>query len=125
MTTPQRLIPIYASSGDLRAFLAYPMIYNLNGEWIGFVTAQRDVYSVHGDYVGRLTDDPRILRRRSSDFTKPKLTPPQAQPKIAVPSGGPLAPLMSELTFDILDVLLEDSKLMPTLDSGEFREDMD
>lgn len=59
------LIPIYNSKGDAGAFLEYPYIFNRNGDWVGFVTPKREVYSVLGYYVGYLTNDPRILRRRS------------------------------------------------------------
>ena len=54
------LIPIYTSKGDAEAFLDYPYLYNRTGDWIGWVTSKRDVYSVLGHYVGYLTNDPRI-----------------------------------------------------------------
>lgn len=116
-------IPIYSTDGDLHAFLVYPLIYNNNGEWIGFVTSGREVYSVHGDYVGWLSDDPRILRKRSIDLNKPKLAPPRIPTKFIVPSRKPLAPMMSELGFETVDVLQDFSDLLPTLDAGELRED--
>ena len=125
MTKQRRPVPIYTSSGDLEAFLVYPMIYNNSGEWIGFVTVDREVYSVDGMYVGWLSDDPRILRKRSYSFDKPKLTPPSPPGKLLVPSAHPLAPMMSELGYQTVDVLQEEPEKMPTLDSGEFKEDMD
>ena len=42
------LIPIYTSKGDAEAFLDYPYLYNRTGDWIGWVTSKRDVYSVLG-----------------------------------------------------------------------------
>ncbi len=60
------LIPVYNSKGDAEAFLEYPYLFNRNGEWVGFVTQKREVYSVLGYYVGFLTNDPRILRKRGN-----------------------------------------------------------
>lgn len=125
MTKPRRPVPIYTSDGDLEAFLVYPMIYNSTGEWIGFITVDREVYSVEGSYVGWLSDDPRILRKRSYSFDKPRLTPPPPPRKMLVPSAHPLAPMMSELGYETVDVLQEEPERLATLDSGEFKEDMD
>ncbi|MFN3492386.1 MAG: 4-fold beta flower protein, partial [Anaerolineales bacterium] len=51
------IIPIYTTKGDAEAFLQYPYLFNRSGEWIGFVTPKREVYSVLGEYVGTLTND--------------------------------------------------------------------
>ena len=48
----QRIIPIYSSRGEVEAFLVFPYIFNRSGEWIGWATPQREVYSVMGAYVG-------------------------------------------------------------------------
>jgi hypothetical protein len=126
MTKPGNSIPIYTTVGDYEAFMIYPMLYNLNGEWIGFVTGKREVYDVRGTYVGWMTNDPRILRKRSYDFTKPKMTPPPAPSSRApIPARAPLPPMMSELGFDTIDVLEEEPERLPTLDFGELRDDMD
>ncbi len=121
----RRPIPIYTSRGDLGAFLIYPNIFNLSGEWLGFVTSSREVYSIRGDYVGWLSDERRILRKRSDDYSKPKLKPPPKPSKTFPPANFPLAPLMPELGFDVIDVLLDEPDLMPTADVGELRPDMD
>ena len=124
-TTRRRPVPIYTTDGDVEAFLVYPMIYNLMGEWIGFVTKVREVYSVYGEYVGWLSDDPRILRKRSYNYDKPRLKPPPTPRRFSAPASSPLAPMMAELTYDTIDVLQEQPELMPTTDSGEFRKDLD
>jgi hypothetical protein len=62
-----RIIPVYSSRGEVEAFLVFPYLFNRSGEWIGTVTAQREVYSVLGAYVGFLTNDPRIVRIRYVD----------------------------------------------------------
>ncbi len=121
----QRVIPIYTSKGDAEAFLVYPYLYNRLGEWIGFVTADRKVYSVLGRYVGYLTDGPRIVRRRGTGSLEPPRQPPPAPPRLLPPATVPLAPLMSELPYSLMDVLLEEPERLHTLDSGELQEDMD
>ena len=124
-TQKRLLIPIYNTRGDVEAFLAYPYLHNRSGECIGWVTPQRDVYSVLGHYVGVLTNEPRILRTRVLEESKPHLKPPASPGKISPPATVPLAPMMKELTYSIVDVLLEEPERLHTLDVGELREDMD
>jgi hypothetical protein len=120
-----RIIPIYNSHGEPEAFLVYPYIFNRSGEYIGWVTPQREVYSVMGYYVGSLTNDPRIIRKRAEDELKPRLKCPPAPKRISPPAQIPLAPMMKELTHSLVDVLSESPELLHTLDSGELRDDMD
>jgi hypothetical protein len=117
-------IPIYTTRGDLAAYLVYPYIHNLNGEWIGWVTQDRKVHSVHGQYVGYLDYGPRIIRKVSDAFDKPRRQPPADPGKLSLPPTMPLSPLMPELPMGMIDVLDETPDLMPTIDAGE-REDMD
>ena len=126
MNSPARkLIPFYTTKGDAEAFLAYPYIFNRLGDWIGFVTPQREIYSVIGYYVGFLTDDKRIIRKRATNTLKPRLNPPPPPGKVTPPATVPLAPMMRELTHSQIDVLLDEPERLHTLDSGEFRQDMD
>ena len=120
-----RIIPIYSSRGEVEVFLAFPYLFNRNGEWVGCVTPQREVYSVLGNYIGSLTSDPRIVRPRSDDTIKPRLKMPPPPGRLTTPANLPLAPLMSDLTHSMVDVLLEEPERLHTIDSGEFREDMD
>jgi hypothetical protein len=120
-----RIIPIYSSKGETDAFLVFPYLFNRSGEWIGFVTPQRDVYSVLGYYVGTLTNEPRIVRKRATNTLKPRLKPPPHPGRVSIPAVVPLAPLMSDLSASQVDVLAEEPERLHTLDSGEFREDMD
>jgi hypothetical protein len=121
----QHIIPIYTSRGDAEAFLVFPYLFNRSGEWIGWVTPKREVYSVMGYYTGSLTDDARIVRKRANDEAKSRLKPPPSPGKIATPATVPLAPLMSDLTHSDIDVLQDEPERLHTMDSGEFREDMD
>ena len=125
MAESTKLIAIYTTRGDVGGFLIYPYIYNRQGEWMGWVTPQRQVYSVHGHYVGYLSDDPRILRKQSSGFLKPQLPPPVIPPPINPPASVPLAPMMPELPIGISDVLEELPEMLPGVDFGDLREDMD
>ena len=119
------IIPIYTSRGDPEAFLAFPYLYNRNGEWIGFVTPKREVYSVLGYYVGALTSDPRIIRKRFTAGGLQNLKPPKAPASLRITSTIPLARLMSDLTPENIDVLQDEPDLLHTLDAGEMRQDMD
>jgi hypothetical protein len=125
MSSPPRIIPIYTTRGDLGAYLVYPYILGRSAEWIGWVTPERLVYSVHGHYVGYIDNGPRVLRKMSDGYDRPRRTPPPPPPKIQLPATMPLAPLMPELTFGLVDVLEDSPELMPSVDAGELREDMD
>ena len=125
MAPQTTLIPIYTSRGDFGAILVYPYIYNRQGEWIGWSTPDRKVYSVHGQYVGFLAEGPRILRKQADAFDQPRLKPPSRPPRIRPPANAPLPPMMSELSMGVLDVLDDALDLMPTPDTGEALEDMD
>lgn len=120
-----RIIPVYSSRGEVEAFLVFPYLFNRSGEWIGTVTAQREVYSVLGAYVGFLTNDPRIVRKRSADESRPLLKVASPPGRLNTPATIPLAPMMSDLTHSLVDVLVEEPERLHTVDSGELRADLD
>ena len=124
MPDSQPIIPIYTTKGDAEAFLVYPYLYNRSGEWIGWVTREREVYSVLGYHVGTLSAEPRILRKRGAEF-KPRQAPPFPPKRVYPPATIPLAPMMRELMSDTVDVLLEEPERLHTLDLGELRQDLD
>ncbi len=119
------LIPIYTSKGDAEAFMLYPHLFNRNGDWIGFVTPKREVYSVLGYFVGILTNDPRIISKRATATLRPRLQPPPKPRKVYPPATIALAPLMADLSHSTIDVLLDAPQRLHTLDAGEQRQDMD
>jgi hypothetical protein len=125
MSSNRTLIPIYTTRGDVGAFLCYPYLYNRQGEWIGWVSSEREVFSIRGLYVGWLSSDARILRKRSDSYDRPRRSSPPAPPVISPPATLPLAPLMAEISFTTLDVLDEDPNLLPTIGSGDDIQDMD
>jgi hypothetical protein len=85
MVTIRRPVPIYSSQGELGAYLVYPYIYNITGEWIGWITPEREVISVLGHYVGYLTNDPRILRKRTLYSPPPRVLPYPTPRRITLP----------------------------------------
>jgi hypothetical protein len=119
------IVPIYTSRGDADAFLSYPFLHNRLGEWIGWVTADRQVYSVLGFFVGELTAEPRIIRKRLTASLKPRKSPPAPPARLNIPATIPLAPLMGDLRFGVLDILLEEPQRLHTLDGGDERQDID
>ena len=121
----QILIPIYTTRGDVEALLAYPYLYNRSGEWIGWVTPEREVFSVLGFYAGYVTEEPRILRRRAAETTRAAFSTPTPPGRVFPPASVPLAPLMRELTESLVDVLQDEPERLHTLDVGELRSDLD
>lgn len=101
-------IPIYTTHGDWAAMLAGRYLYNPQGEWIGFLDPEGQVFSVRGDYAGWLSRDFRVLRRRDTTALVPRRQPPPAPARIQLPATVPLPPLMAELTYDTVD-LFEDA----------------
>jgi hypothetical protein len=121
----RKFIPIYTTSGEWRAILCYPHIFNTGGEWVGWVTPQRQVYDVDGVYVGWLTNTPRILCRRADGQNRLRReAPPPPPDKIRPPAHVPLPPMMAELPFQHIDVLESLPDRLHTRDHGEFKPDM-
>jgi len=123
--TENKLIPFYTSKGDAEIFMLFPYLYNRLGEWVGWVTPEKEVYSVLGIYVGYISNDHRIFRQRYIEISKPDLIPPSQPARVMPPATIPLAPLMKEYLYSTMDVLLEEPGLLHTLDSGEFKKDLD
>lgn len=126
MPSDTSLVPIFTTRGDVAAFLAYPYIFSVEGDWIGWISPDKFIYSTHGQYVGWLGDGPRILGKLADSYSKPRIDiiPPFTL-KIVPPASSPLPPMMAELTFGEMDILLDRPDLLPPVDFGELREDMD
>jgi hypothetical protein len=118
-------IPLYTTHGDAAAFLVYPYLYNPLGEWIGWVAPDGKVFSVYGVFVGNMTQDRRIVRKREMHDSEPRRTPPCPPLQLRVPANLPLAPQMAELSLNLIDVLDEDPERLSPPDSGELRSDLD
>ena len=120
-----RPIPIYNTSGDWSALLVFPYLFNTIGEWIGWITPDKQVYDVNGIFVGWLTEEPRILRRRIHDGPLLRRTPPDPPQRIRPPATVPLPKMMAELPFEIVDIFEEEPDRLHTTDAGELKEDME
>ncbi len=121
----RRIVFIYTTDGDLAAYLIYPYIFDRMGDWIGWVTKSKEVYSVLGHYVGYLAAGPRVLRKKTYGFDKPQRTPPEPPGHISVPAYAPLAPLMPELPFSEIDIFQDEPMKLHPIDAGELRQDLD
>jgi hypothetical protein len=97
------MVPIYRSDGEWVAVYINGHVLNVDGEWIGFVVG-REVYDPSGVYVGFLSDDRRLLRKRSLDREPPHYQPPPPPERAVLPPVMPLAPLFRSLPYQILDV---------------------
>ena len=118
--------PIYTTRGEHAAFFQDGFLFNLSGEYIGFVDTRNGyVYSVLGEYVGYVNKDGRVLRKRSMDDAIPKRTPPKPPARIVPPANVPLAPMMSDLSFDTVEVFEDMPDRLHTMDAGELKDDMD
>jgi hypothetical protein len=118
-----KLIPIYTSKGDVGGFLQYPNLFSPQGEWIGWVTYDRNVYSVRGNFVGKITNEPRILREREFRNEIHREIPPRPPHSIQPPLRVPLAPLMAEISQNLIDVLEEAPDLLPPMGFDMLQED--
>ncbi len=116
---------IFTSRGDWGAFLIYPYLFNQIGEWIGWATRDRQIFNLDGNYVGTLSPDQRIVRKKYLEDPPPKRDLPKPPGKPRIPGSVPLPPQMGDLSYDSLDVLEEMPGLLHTMDSGEFKPDVD
>ena len=116
---------IYTSRGETVAVLSGQHIFNMLGEWIGWVDDANQVYSIVGEYVGWLTRDPRVLRKRVLDAKMPRKTPPPHPERLRLPATFPLPPMMADITFDTVDILDEMPERLHTADFDQMAEDMD
>jgi hypothetical protein len=98
--------PIYRSDGEWVAVYSEGNIFNVDGEWLGFV-AGREVFDSAGQYLGFLSDDRRLLRKRSLSRRPPRLQPPERPPRPKLPASMPLAPMMRQLPHQIIDMFEE------------------
>ena len=101
--------PIYRTDGEWVAVHHEGHIFSTAGGWLGFVDG-REVFDTGGDYLGYLSDDHRLLRRRRTDEHPPRREPPPRPPRPIIPATMPLAPLLRELPFSIVDVFEEEGE---------------
>jgi hypothetical protein len=126
MTPHVPSLHLYTTRGEFAALLIYPYLYSRDGDWVGWVSDERDVFNLEGGYVGWVSHDRRILRRAT---VQPRIIPaPPFKPEqthVRVPATTPLPPLMAEYSRDVIDVLEEMPELLHPIDSSELKPDMD
>jgi hypothetical protein len=115
------MVPIYRSDGEWVAVYTNGKLFNVDGEWIGF-TVGREVYDTSGLYLGFLSNDRRLLRKRSVD-TRPRLEPPPRPKRPELPPNMPLAPMLASLPHQIIDLFEEHPEKLMFV--SETRPDMD
>jgi hypothetical protein len=116
------MVPLYRTDGAWVAVYQQGHIFNVEGEWIGFVVG-REVYDPTGEYLGFLSDDRRLLRKRTLSDLPPRQTPPATPERPTLPGHMPLAPLMRELPHPVVDVVEELADRLSYV--SETRPDMD
>lgn len=100
------MVPIYRSDGEWVAVYHNGYLYNCDGEWLGFVEG-RKVFDSFGEYIGFLSDDRRLLRKRSMRGAPRRRRPPEPPRRPRIPAAMPLAPLMRSLPYQLVDVFEE------------------
>ena len=98
--------PIYRTDGAWIAVYEKGHVYTTDGEWVGFVIG-REVFDPAGEYLGFMSDDRRLLRKRVLNDVTPRKEPPSTPTRPRIPANMPLAPLMRELPYHIIDVFEE------------------
>ncbi len=100
------MVPIYRSDGEWAAVYHQGHVFSVDGDWLGFVVGQ-ELYSPVGVYVGYLSHDHRLLRRRVLAEEPPRRQPPPKPDTPRLPASVPLAPMLSELPFHTIDMFIE------------------
>jgi hypothetical protein len=115
-------IPIYRTDGDWVGIFYQGNVFNTDGEWLGFVVG-REVFDPKGYYLAFLSDDQRMLRKRSV-MGEPRYVPPPPRPQRPnIPTGAPLPPMFRALPYSLIDMFEEFPERFSYI--SETRPDMD
>jgi hypothetical protein len=118
----QSMEAIYRSDGEWVAVYEKGNLFNVDREWIGF-TVGREVFDTSGEYLGFLSDDRRLLRKRTLGKELPQYDPPPRPSRPEIPASVPLAPMLAELPYPIIDLFVEYPERLIYI--SETRPDMD
>jgi hypothetical protein len=120
---PNKPVFIYDTYGDWQATKIGGALFSTRGEYLGYLEGE-DVYKRDGEWVGRLSKDGRILRKRTERRRPLHPNPPPAPPRPErLPPRAPLPPMMAELGFSTVDVLDEEPDIFKRL--SDLRPDLD
>jgi hypothetical protein len=120
---PNKPAFIFDTYGDWQATKIGNYLFSPRGEYIGYVEDE-DVYKRDGEWIGRLSKDGRILRKRTERRREFHPNPPAVPPRPEkLPPRAPLPPMMAELNFSTIDVLEEDPGIFKQI--SDLRPDID
>lgn len=105
---PNKPFFIYDTRGDWHATIINNSIFDLRGEYIGFVHGDdHEVYTTIGEWIGNLWHDGRIIRNRNIEVRRPLLKDIPAKPAKPdkLPPRAPLPPMFAELGYSKIDIL--------------------
>jgi hypothetical protein len=109
---------VYNTSGDWQATIVGQYVFDSRGEYIGFVEGpEKAIYTRDGEWVGDLSKDGRILRKRAGK-KRPlhaNVPPKPASKPSNLPGRAPLPPQNAEIGYDTVDVLDEDPEVFKKL----------
>ncbi|MEM7113847.1 MAG: 4-fold beta flower protein [Chloroflexota bacterium] len=98
--------PIYRSDGEWVAVYEKGHVFNVDGEWLGFVHG-RELYDTSGMYVGFLSNDRRLLRKRTLAEEKARQAVPERPLRPRIPASMPLVPMLRALPYSLVDLFEE------------------
>jgi len=119
MTKPRFIWNTY---GDWLLTLVHTNLLYFAGHWVGWLDGD-EVFTTDGEWVGKLSRDSRIIRKRSAIHPPLRNDVPPKPPKPDLPGRPPLPPAFAELTFSEIDVMDEDPEVFKRL--SDKRPDMD
>ncbi len=114
---------LWNSYGDWIGCLLEGHIWDPGGGWIGWVDANRDVYKADGEWIGTLSKDGRILKKRTAKRRDLNTNIPRKPAKPDLPGRAPLPPSFAELSYSEIDVVAEDPDIFKKL--SDMRPDME
>lgn len=124
----EKPIFLYNTAGDWQGTVIGAYIWDPRGDCIGFVEDDgktKAAYTLDGEWVGTISKDGRILRKRvgSRKPLHPRPLPRQTKRPANLPARAPLPPQNAELGFDTVDVLEEEPEVFKRV--SERRADME
>jgi hypothetical protein len=113
---PPKPIFLYNTAGDWLGTVLGRYVYDPRGDSMGFVEEEgkdKQAYTFDGEWVGTISKDGRILRKRAGKKRPLHANPlPKLKGKPqGLPARAPLPPQNAEIGYDTLDVLEEDPQI--------------
>ena len=109
--------------GDWVATLIDRFIWDLRRTCVAWVDDDNEVWKIDGEWIGTLSRDMRIIRRRSERHRPFRHDLPSIPPAPDLPARAPLPPTFRELTFSEIDVLEEHPDIFKRI--SDIRPDME